>query len=388
MKSIVYIATLAILLSCGNNDTAPSFIYERSTEVDNLIQLSALELDLRSLAILENSDADNSIGLESEYFRQHYRFYTDEGKRQLVDLLIREKSKEEIKVLFGLLLSQFTVDSSKLSTLEEYLHLIQRAEEQNKAIEVLPLDKTLFLVQLILDKDTQRDDFTIEDNHEVMTSLGGFIFNWAVKVDFAFNLYSKALEIHYLDLYEHEDFYVNNQFGLKYLIGVNLNYLEDTEEIISEELEEQWLRKLENLAYDIEKKAFATILQEQLINPSRNSVHSPIRTPHMDWDMSYNSSLGGCSGHSDRSRGANLEGYHFTSVIKSFDNVLDLTNERTLRQLGVSRGDIINTRNDEYYYEITHQIGSIARDLGFQAIRAPSARTKGYVGTNLIILGN
>lgn len=307
MKSIVYIATLAILFSCGKNDNAPDFIYERSTEVDNLIQLSGLELDLRSLAILENSDADNSIGLESEYFRQHYRFYTDEGKRQLVDLLIREKSQEEIKVLFGLLLSQFTVDSSKLSTLEENLHLIQRAEEQNKAIQVLPLDKTLFLVQLVLDKDAQRDHFTIEENHEVITSLGELIFNWAGNVDLIFNLYSKAIEIHYKDLYKHDEFYTNKQFSLKYLIGSNLKYLEDKDERTQEELAEKWLERLEELTLHIEKKTFVMILQEQLINPSRNFINTPVRIPKMHWDMKYSSSLGGCSGVSQRSSGVNLD---------------------------------------------------------------------------------
>lgn len=86
-------------------------------------------------------------------------------------------------------------------------------------------------------------------------------------------------------------------------------------------------------------------------------------------------------------RRQNLEGYHFTTVIKSFDNVLDLTNERTLRQLGVDESSIKKI-SGKYYYEITHQIGSIARDLAFQAIRAPSARTRGYTGTNLIILGD
>ncbi|MEN4890116.1 RES family NAD+ phosphorylase [Erwinia billingiae] len=62
------------------------------------------------------------------------------------------------------------------------------------------------------------------------------------------------------------------------------------------------------------------------------------------------------------------------------NNVLDLTRSGVRDKLGVSLSDI--TGND---YSITHQIGSWAKEQGYDGILAPSARNS--TGSNLISFG-
>ena len=81
----------------------------------------------------------------------------------------------------------------------------------------------------------------------------------------------------------------------------------------------------------------------------------------------------------------NLNGYAFKSKDYVFDKVLDLTDSRTRKALGVTEDMLKNTKRLNNY-EVTHQIGKIAKEKGFNAIRAPSARNKG--GVNMIILGD
>lgn len=60
------------------------------------------------------------------------------------------------------------------------------------------------------------------------------------------------------------------------------------------------------------------------------------------------------------------------------DNVLDLTDPSVRRALGVNLADI--TSND---YTKTHELGRFAKDNGFNAILAPSARN--LDGSNLVV---
>ena len=62
----------------------------------------------------------------------------------------------------------------------------------------------------------------------------------------------------------------------------------------------------------------------------------------------------------------------------SLDNVLDLTDPSTLRQLNVTTDQITGES-----YKFTQQIGNMARSNGYDGILAPSARRFG--GTNLVI---
>lgn len=60
------------------------------------------------------------------------------------------------------------------------------------------------------------------------------------------------------------------------------------------------------------------------------------------------------------------------------DNLLDVSNPSTRRQLGVTLEDIIGDS-----YDVTHKIGEFAKTNGFSGIIAPSARADG--GLNIII---
>lgn len=73
------------------------------------------------------------------------------------------------------------------------------------------------------------------------------------------------------------------------------------------------------------------------------------------------------------------------SKIEKLDKVLDLTDAATREKLGIS---IKELRNNETLnkYEITHQIGDLAKKKGFDGIKAPSAPDK--TGINLIIFGD
>lgn len=68
------------------------------------------------------------------------------------------------------------------------------------------------------------------------------------------------------------------------------------------------------------------------------------------------------------------------------DKVLDLTDPNTRNILNINISDILyDSKKFEYAYEVTHQIGNIAKQKGLQGIKAPSAASEG--GINLIILG-
>lgn len=61
--------------------------------------------------------------------------------------------------------------------------------------------------------------------------------------------------------------------------------------------------------------------------------------------------------------------------------VLDLTNSETLNSLGLSPEDLV-TVNGVDKYKLTHQLGNIAKNKGYDAIIAPAARSNGI---NMII---
>lgn len=86
-------------------------------------------------------------------------------------------------------------------------------------------------------------------------------------------------------------------------------------------------------------------------------------------------------------RRQDLNGYHFASTMKAYDNVLDLTNLRVLDELGIEKDLIVKT-DGVNFYELTHQIGNISRLKGYTAVIAPSARTRGFEGINFIIFGD
>jgi RES domain-containing protein len=69
------------------------------------------------------------------------------------------------------------------------------------------------------------------------------------------------------------------------------------------------------------------------------------------------------------------------------DKVLDLTDPATLRKLGIRKTDILINK-DEFQgaYEVTHQIGNIVKEKGFQGIKVPSEPNPS--GVNLIIFGD
>lgn len=78
-------------------------------------------------------------------------------------------------------------------------------------------------------------------------------------------------------------------------------------------------------------------------------------------------------------------------VLKSkhykLDKVLDLTDPGTRKSLGVNISDIVkDSKKHTGAYEITHQIGNIAKNKGFDGIKVPSAVNEG--GVNLIIFGD
>jgi RES domain-containing protein len=69
------------------------------------------------------------------------------------------------------------------------------------------------------------------------------------------------------------------------------------------------------------------------------------------------------------------------------DRVLDLTDPKVRNELGVSGFDLIKkTERYQDAYEITHQIGNIAKKKGFKGLKVDSAILEG--GINLIIFGD
>ncbi len=63
----------------------------------------------------------------------------------------------------------------------------------------------------------------------------------------------------------------------------------------------------------------------------------------------------------------------------SFNKVLDLTNSSVRKQLGVSLKDITSDN-----YNVTHSLGVYAKENGYDAILAPSARN--LKGVNVVII--
>ena len=67
----------------------------------------------------------------------------------------------------------------------------------------------------------------------------------------------------------------------------------------------------------------------------------------------------------------------------NIDNVLDLTSASVREHLGITLEDITATGVGQY--NVTHEIGKLANDAGFNAILAPSARNPS--GANLVVFG-
>ena len=71
----------------------------------------------------------------------------------------------------------------------------------------------------------------------------------------------------------------------------------------------------------------------------------------------------------------------------AIDNLLDLSNPVTRKQLGVSLGDIARTGGTSAWrYEVTQPLGAYAQRNGYSGIIAPSAQADG--GVNLILFGS
>ena len=64
------------------------------------------------------------------------------------------------------------------------------------------------------------------------------------------------------------------------------------------------------------------------------------------------------------------------------EKVLDLTDPEVRKMLNVDYNDIV----DKYEYDLTHQLGDLAKKHGFDGIKAPSAANAENGGVNLIIL--
>jgi len=70
----------------------------------------------------------------------------------------------------------------------------------------------------------------------------------------------------------------------------------------------------------------------------------------------------------------------------SLEKVLDLTNLKVRKHLRISKYEIVRESKDISAYELTHQIGDLAKKYNFEAIKAPSAVDKN--GINMILLRN
>jgi hypothetical protein len=71
---------------------------------------------------------------------------------------------------------------------------------------------------------------------------------------------------------------------------------------------------------------------------------------------------------------------HIDSRQLKLEKVLDLCDPGVLKHLGVTKQQLIFESN----YEITHQLGNLARRYGFDAIKVPSFRL--VDGTNIVLL--
>ena len=62
------------------------------------------------------------------------------------------------------------------------------------------------------------------------------------------------------------------------------------------------------------------------------------------------------------------------------ERVLDLTNGATLAELGIERADLMRPKGTHGAgYRLTQQIAVAAKEAGFEAIKAPSVTSQGYV---------
>ncbi len=80
-----------------------------------------------------------------------------------------------------------------------------------------------------------------------------------------------------------------------------------------------------------------------------------------------------------------LEGFVIGSKQVKLQRVLNLEDPAVLQTLGLTRADLTIEKGSAMY-EITHQLGDLAKRHGFDAIIAPSAKTE--TGRNLIILAH
>lgn len=72
------------------------------------------------------------------------------------------------------------------------------------------------------------------------------------------------------------------------------------------------------------------------------------------------------------------------SIDKRVDNLLDLTNPTTRDQIGVALDDLVRCGGDiDSRYEVTHSLGTWAREQGYSGILAPSAQAD--AGINIIV---
>jgi RES domain-containing protein len=77
-----------------------------------------------------------------------------------------------------------------------------------------------------------------------------------------------------------------------------------------------------------------------------------------------------------------LESKHY-----KLDRVLDLTDPKVRNELGINGFDLMkDTKKYKDAYEITHQLGSIAKKKGFDGLKVDSAVSGG--GKNLVIFGD
>lgn len=87
--------------------------------------------------------------------------------------------------------------------------------------------------------------------------------------------------------------------------------------------------------------------------------------------------------HYDDSFGYDTDKRKYKYKDIKIENVLDLTDPKVREKLGVTVDDLVVTGPGQY--DVTHEIGRLAEEAGFNAVLAPSARNSG--GDNLIVFG-
>lgn len=316
MKPIFVFALPIILLSCGGkHDNQENLLFQRDQAVNQALDLHSGELDARAIAVLKDPQVTTLefSNLNQDYFFESYRFHTKEGRRELVKLITDDvRTDAEVKKLFRLLISQFSSTSSDINELMEYLEQLNDLKNEKVKLKQLPLNELIFVIGLNINKDLDRDQISIEENHQYFSNLASLIIDWDEGVIFSF--ISKAFEVHYLDLIKHEQFYRRADFSLSFLINSFVGYVREgskSSEPLSEDLQDYWMNKFQKLVQNVEKRAFASILTQKVLMPPRKFLASPTNpnSINMQWDMRHSASpLGGCAGHGDSVKGINLEG--------------------------------------------------------------------------------